>query len=365
MASQPGPNASSAQIPSVASPSPSSTMTSQRASSQTAASSVASSSLATSPSSKISASASSRPQSTSTSPTNFLPSPSISPSPSNPSQSTSTSPTNFFRSTSISQSPSNPSQIPSHASTDAQVAPLSHRPAIIAAVSASIAAVLLFVFFLFFLYRRRRARQKQLGSITLQDHSFLREHSGDDDDKGWKDSARSTAGSGWPEESPACTIPIPLHVEEVQTRQSVSSFSGKAPHYTVRSHASMSDVYGFGQDVAWQEAHYEDPLPVVATPDRAAYPAIDVIPPTPPSGIIHHNTASAMPLLRSHSAASSISSEYSTASMVLPDSSEPSNIAGPPTPALIHDRALSMDDREWIACTRDSPPDGQGARRLV
>jgi len=169
----------------------------------------------------------------------------------------------------------------------------------------------------------------------------MQEYPRDEDPKGWKDSPSSANGSGWPED----VTPIPLRVDR-QTRQSFSSsVAGKAPHYTVRSHASMTDVYGFGQDVAWREAHYEDPLPVVhpSQPATPMHPEIDVIPPTPPSGIIHHNMPSAM-LLRSPSTASSVSSEYSTASMVLPEPSVASDI--PKTP-------------------QDMPHEGQGSRRLV
>ncbi|KAJ6529926.1 hypothetical protein DFH09DRAFT_1411984 [Mycena vulgaris] len=211
---------------------------------------------------------------------------------------------------------SSSSQIPSLAPTSSQSAPLSHKPAVIAAIAASIAAALLCVIFAIFLYRRCRARQR-VGSITPSAHSFLRPTPGDDNDKGWRDSGRSTLASGWADQPSPRTVPIPLRVEGVQTRQSVGSFAGKTPHYTVsRAHTSVADLYGFGQDVAWQEAHYEDPLPVGAPPD---HPAIGMIPPTPPSGVIHHNIASATPILRSHSAASSIPSEYSTTSMTLPD----------------------------------------------
>jgi len=185
----------------------------------------------------------------------------------------------------------------------------------------------------------------------------MREHPLDDEAKGWKDSARSTAGSGWPEESPAWPSPTPLRIER-QRRQSVNSVASRAPHYTVRSHASMTDVYGFGQDVAWKQAHYEDPLPA-ASPLHLdhTHPAIDVTPPTPRSGIINLNVPSAMPLLRSPSTASSISSEYSTAS-ALPD------IAAPESD-VIYDRSVPVDDGDWVAHPQDTPRDGQWSRRLV
>ncbi|KAJ7106523.1 hypothetical protein C8R44DRAFT_805470 [Mycena epipterygia] len=307
-----GPNASSEQVASVPSLSPTST-TSQRVSSQAAASSVKSSSTLM------------RPQSISSipSPSNFVPFPTIS-----------------------------PSQIPSHESTDARVTPLSHRPAIIAAISASAAAILLLMLFVLSLYCRRRSSQKRLRSIASRDDPFLQDNAGEA--KKWKDSPRSPHSS-WSEELSTWTVPIPLNIERVHR----GSFSTKGPHYTVRSRANpVSDVYGFGQDVVWQEAHYEDPLPAVSPP-------IDIIPPTPPSGIIYHNTASAMPLLRGHSAASSISSQYSTASMGLPDFPEPHKNAAPPSPVFMLERPLSMDDKDWIVCTHGSPPGGQGVRRLI
>ncbi|KAJ6565819.1 hypothetical protein DFH09DRAFT_1157090 [Mycena vulgaris] len=241
---------------------------------------------------------------------------------------------------------SSSTQIPSPTSIDTQITPVSHRPTIIAAISASTAGVLLLLLFAILLYRRRLARPQPRGSMT----SVLRKPPGDDE-KGWNDSPRSTPGSGWPEDSTTWV--------ELQTRQSLTSFSGKGPHYTVRAHPSVSDVYGFGQDVAWQEAHYEDPLPVSPPPSRSAYPPIDVIPPTPPSGVIHHNTASAMPLLRSHSAASSISSVYSTASMVIPDLSAPPDIM---TQASVRE---SLDDRNWLVDVQAPPSNGQGPRCLV
>ncbi|KAJ7436907.1 hypothetical protein B0H11DRAFT_2362767 [Mycena galericulata] len=160
------------------------------------------------------------------------------------------------------------------------------------------------------------------------------------------------------------TFSNPLPVDGLQLRQSAqpSSPSARAPHYTVRSRASMIDVYGFGQDVAWQEAHYEDPLPIGGPAHSAD---IRIIPPTPLSDLNHHDTtASATPLLRSPSAASTVSSQYSIASMpgrlpyiAVPVGSNDINVPPTPAPAVIHD-ALATDDRDWIDCTRSSvaPP---------
>jgi len=205
---------------------------------------------------------------------------------------------------------------------------------------------------------RRSARRTQFDTTASPRQSFLREPS-QEEDKGWKESAR-TVSSSWPDEQqPTWTVPIPSRIE---TRDRNSSFGGKAPHYTVRSRASVSDVYGFGQDVAWQEAHYEDPLPPRV--------AIGVVPPTPPSANMHHSHST--PLLRNHSTASSISSEYSTASMttIRPDRRTATGAvdgdAAAAYAAITHERALDMvgaDDRDWLAPAQDAA--GAGARRLV
>ncbi|KAJ7743042.1 hypothetical protein DFH07DRAFT_1063610 [Mycena maculata] len=287
MASQSAPHSLSAQYSSVVSVSPSSSIP-QGTSSQATATSAISASVT-----RISASPSkiSGPLSV----------PSTTASSSSPSIDTIPSP---------SISPSSSGQTPSHASTDAQVTSGSHRPAIIAATIVSIGTLLLLIPLLFCIYRQRRARQNQ--PTSSQRHCFLPKNTVEDDEKSWKDSPRSAAGSGWPEES--WVDPAPPSVERVRPRQSVTSFSTtRAPHYTVRSHASMGDIYGFGQDVAWQEAHYEDPLPI-GGPPASFNPEIDVIPPTP--GIIHHDMP-VTPLLRNPSTGSHASarSEYSTASM--------------------------------------------------
>ncbi|KAJ7665595.1 hypothetical protein B0H17DRAFT_289307 [Mycena rosella] len=335
--------ASSAGITSVVAPSPTSASTSQRTSSQT-------------PPSSTSASTSQRtssqtPPSLTSRVATFSSEARTSSTPRAQAASTVSAIETFASSSSTSSSAS---QISSHASTDTQNTPLSHKPAVIAAIAVSVAVALFLTSLAVFIYRRRHAR-RHLASITSTQQAFFHDASADLEDKPWpQSSARSTAGPGWPSESQPWTVPIPLPVEREQTRtrQSVPSFSAKGPHYTVRSHASMTEVYGFGQDMAWQEAHYEDPLP----PTPGAHPSVGVVPPSPTSPtsvIIHHNMASATPLLRSHSAASSVSSQYSTASMVLPDQDAPPELQNP---FLMPDR---MDERDWLQTapdTQDSHP---------
>ncbi|KAJ7926039.1 hypothetical protein B0H13DRAFT_1973292 [Mycena leptocephala] len=180
-------------------------------------------------------------------------------------------------------------------------------------------------------------------------------------------SPSSTTGSGsrWPAEdvsgpaSRTISIPFPLCANRPRL-QSVASLAGsaKASHYTVRSHTSRMHVMGeaqhsFGKDVAWKEAHYEDPGPLPVFRGRPSssqpkmsrstplYPEkkINITPPTstPHSGVVFHpnnNTnndkiapsKAAMWLLRrSTASASSVSSEYSTASasMIVPETSVP------------------------------------------
>ncbi|KAJ7924119.1 hypothetical protein B0H13DRAFT_1978805 [Mycena leptocephala] len=169
-------------------------------------------------------------------------------------------------------------------------------------------------------------------------------------------SPSSTTGSGsrWPAEdvsgpaSRTISIPFPLCANRPRL-QSVASLAGsaKASHYTVRSHTSRMHVMGeaqhsFGKDVAWKEAHYEDPGPLPPKMLRSTplYPEkkINITPPTPTphSGVVFHpnNTnneniapsKAAMWLLRrSTASASSVSSEYSTASasMIVPETSVP------------------------------------------
>jgi len=249
-------------------------------------------------------------------------------------------------------STASPSQIPpTHAA-----AGKSNRVVIIAATTASIASLLILLSLGFFLYRRRRSRQKRMASQPLP---FLCRSAGSYDETGWKYSARSTTGSGWPGQdseptSPVQrTFPIPFPVECSQMRQSVGSSFGcsvgaKPPHYIVRSRASIID-YGFGQDLAWQDAHYEDPLPMRIGSAQAQYPApaIDVTPPTPSSGIIHHDLPTATSLLRGNSTASTISSLYSKESMLPDVTSPPPPDQSMTGPAFIHD-VLATDDRNWI-----------------
>lgn len=207
------------------------------------------------------------------------------------------------------------------------------KPGVIAAISASTVGALLIATLIFLLCRRRRKRHPEVVGGSSSARSFMRESPPPRDNeysKEWRvpesppPHARlnSQSGAGWPEDAPApawAVPPIPLR----QNTQSFSSLSGRAPHYTLRSHASMTDVYGFGQDVAWKEAHYEDPLTTVTVkpPSQpggsgSTHPDIGVVPPTPQSVIIHHNMPLAAPLVRSPSAASSVFSEYSAASMV-------------------------------------------------
>ncbi|KAF8212644.1 hypothetical protein K438DRAFT_1168286 [Mycena galopus ATCC 62051] len=219
-------------------------------------------------------------------------------------------------SVSISQSSSSLNPTPT-AVTDAQVAPLAHRTGVIAAICASIIAALLTALIVFFLCRRRRIRQRQLASSTSEQHHFMHElPTPREEDAPWRDTPPSTAGSGWPENANGSpwTAPGPPSVgRDRRSMKSIASFSGKTPHYTTRSRASasMSEVYGFGQDLAWREAHYEHPLPTNPSGSTPMRPQIDVSPPTP---VLHHTTGSALPLVRNPSTASSINSEYSTAS---------------------------------------------------
>ncbi|KAJ6616062.1 hypothetical protein B0H10DRAFT_1414458 [Mycena sp. CBHHK59/15] len=188
-----------------------------------------------------------------------------------------------------------------------------HQSAIIAgtAVSASVVLVVALIACLY-LYRRRRKAHNQRKGINYKPQIFLVRTPTQSDD-----TERRSSANGWSQEPDPWCVSVP---DGPRTRRSTASVA-KAPHYTVRSHASISDVYGFGQDAAWQDARYVDALPIVpAVPphiDSEAYPSIDVVPPTPPSAALSHTT----PLLRSHSAASSIASTYSTASMVLPPAS--------------------------------------------
>ncbi|KAJ7670767.1 hypothetical protein DFH06DRAFT_1178892 [Mycena polygramma] len=197
----------------------------------------------------------------------------------------------------------------------------------------------------------------QVGSSTSS-HPIMHEYPAEADTtlRYWPTTPDSTASAGWPED-PARPIPLPPGLG--QRHQSLSTMAGKAPHYTVRSHATMTDVYGFGQDVAWQEAHYEDPLPHPhplaqnsAQIQPYAQPMIDVVPPTPRTGsmqqVDHMPTAASAALLRSASSAtaSSMASEYSTASMVLPVPAVP-----PERSVVLHD---GTDDQHWLARPLDA-----------
>ncbi|KAJ7748189.1 hypothetical protein DFH07DRAFT_942304, partial [Mycena maculata] len=114
---------------------------------------------------------------------------------------TSSSSASFPLSTSIS--PSSSSQAQSRPSTSAKITgTASHQTVIIAAATASIAGVIVLLGLGFFIYCGRRSRRNQPHLITSQRRPILPENStlADYSDKDWKDTARSTAGSGWPSE---------------------------------------------------------------------------------------------------------------------------------------------------------------------
>ncbi|KAJ6526387.1 hypothetical protein B0H19DRAFT_1275744 [Mycena capillaripes] len=268
---------------------------------------------------------------------------------------------NALPSTSLPQSSS-----ASIADSESQAILLSHRPGVIGAIAVvTVVAVLLLSFLAFFLYRRqRRIQQMQVvrnERIFVHD-PFIQEYTRNTEAKGWAPSSSTTdTWSGSPAEevsgsaSKMISIPFPLRVDRLR-RQSVTSLARSTPasHYTVRSHTShvMGEAQSFGKDVAWKEAHYEDPGPLPIFRDRPSssqpkmssstplHPKkkINVAPPTPTphSGVVFHpeNTnndniapsKAAMWLLRKSTAsASSVSSEYSTASvpMIVPEASVP------------------------------------------
>ncbi|KAJ7214872.1 hypothetical protein GGX14DRAFT_562903 [Mycena pura] len=195
-----------------------------------------------------------------------------------------------------------------------------HRTAIIAALTATIAAALFLGVVIFIFWRRRRTRARSPGQQNV-----MRERSADavagPDDKGWLDSA-----SGWPgtQSMPTWAPPVAIPLRRASMRRaSMSTLLGpgtpatpKTPHYSVRARESSMAGFGFGQDIAWQEAHYEE----VCAPSGAGVHSeagVPVLCPTPPSAATFDTAggaASAVPLLRSHSTASSVSSVYSAAS---------------------------------------------------
>ncbi|KAJ7023867.1 hypothetical protein C8F04DRAFT_1133154 [Mycena alexandri] len=232
---------------------------------------------------------------------------------------------------------SSPSQTSSYPSTDAQTTPpLSRMPAIIGAIVASVVVVALIAILIFFIYHRGRKRRSKISSIISQQDPFMWEHPLEADVRR-KDPAHSAAEPGWPDEFSVSTISTPRPrssiVSAVSTplrgrRQSSNALATKGPHYTIRSHASVGDVYGFGQDLAWQEAHYEDVVPMSGP---AARPAIGIVPPTPSSETGNHDMP-ATSLLRNPSTASSVPSVYSTASMTPPHNSVLRTTADIPSP---------------------------------
>ncbi|KAJ7270249.1 hypothetical protein C8J57DRAFT_1508293 [Mycena rebaudengoi] len=190
-----------------------------------------------------------------------------------------------------------------------------HHIALIAGVTISVAVVLLLALLACIYLRRRRSLANRHNSQT---HAFLAQEEALSPP--YPESApHSVSGyrSTWMGEpvSASPTAPSFRAVERLRARQSVPTLP-KGPHYTVRTRASLTDVYGFGQDLAWQDAHYVDPLPVASAPAGEQHqPHIDVTPPTPLLGTAHSRIPSSeTPFLRSHSATSSISSEYSVAS---------------------------------------------------
>ncbi|KAJ7183449.1 hypothetical protein C8R46DRAFT_1308064, partial [Mycena filopes] len=235
---------------------------------------------------------------------------------------------------------SSSSQPAFHPSTNAQASSSSliHMPAIIAAIATSVAATTLIALIVFFIYRRRHTRAAQRRkalSIAFPDSPFAweREPGVQDDDKPW-----APPGSGWPAPEelslpvPVIPVPRPTTAERIRRPSSHSHSLGArgGPHYIVRSHASVGDVYGFGQDLAWQEAHYEDvvPLssgaPITISPLALGSSGIGIVP-LPPTLRPSSGGAAATPLLRNTSHASTVSeaSVYSRPSMALSPSPSP------------------------------------------
>ncbi|KAJ7183435.1 hypothetical protein C8R46DRAFT_515420 [Mycena filopes] len=236
---------------------------------------------------------------------------------------------------------SSSSQPAFHPSTNAQSSSSSsliHMPAIIAAIATSVAAVTLIALIVFLIYRRRHTRAAQRRkalSIAFPDSPFAweREPGVQDDDKPW-----APPGSGWPAPEelslpvPVIPVPRPTTAERIRRPSSHSLGARGGPHYIVRSHASVGDVYGFGQDLAWQEAHYEDvvPLssgaPIPISPLALRSSSIGIVPvPLPPTLRPSSGGAAATPLLRNTSHASSMSeaSVYSRPSMAPSPSPSP------------------------------------------
>ncbi|KAJ7072986.1 hypothetical protein C8F01DRAFT_1105932 [Mycena amicta] len=204
---------------------------------------------------------------------------------------------------------------------------------LIAAVVGSVGGVLLIGGIILVLLWRQTRRRRQQARTSTHGQFLMRERSNDPEDdqdhKGY-DSARGWTGpplvpgtprdstSGWARPASTATA-------------SLANANNKTPHYTVRGHsvvgpsgAAPSNIAGFGADIAWQEAHYQDIYPV---PDPALQPppTIGVVPPTPnpdmgPGGRYGDPTSGtssgslAMSQNPRHSTASSLSSVYSSAS---------------------------------------------------
>ncbi|KAJ7152886.1 hypothetical protein C8R46DRAFT_1042516 [Mycena filopes] len=207
------------------------------------------------------------------------------------------------------------------------------------AIATSVAAVTLIALIVFFIYRRhtRAAQRRKALSIAFPDSPFAweREPGVQDDDKPW-----APPGSGWPAPEelslpvPVIPVPRPTTAERERIRRPSSHSLGArgGAHYIVRSHASVGDVYGFGQDLAWQEAHYEDvvPLssgaPIPISPLALGSSSIGIVPVSlPPTLRPSSGGAAATPLLRntSHASILSESSVYSRPSMAMSPSPSP------------------------------------------
>ncbi|KAJ7312600.1 hypothetical protein DFH08DRAFT_1044226, partial [Mycena albidolilacea] len=273
-----------------------------------------------------------------------------------PPQSISSScPVNALPFTSLPQSSS-----PPIADSQSHTTLLSHRPGpgVIGAIAVmTLVAVFLLSFLAFFLSRRQRRIQQIQVEREKRIHAhrpFMLQYTKDTAAKGLS-SPSSTVGSrsGWPAEdvsgtaSRAISLPFPLHADRPR-RPSITSLAGsaKTSHYTIRSHTShvTGEAHSFGKDIAWKEAHYEDPGPLPVFCDRPSGPRRDISRSTPlhpekktnfalPTPTLHPgvvlrpnrninngsvaSSGEAMWLLRrSTASASSVSSVYSTASIV-------------------------------------------------
>ncbi|KAJ7617820.1 hypothetical protein FB45DRAFT_215179 [Roridomyces roridus] len=330
-----------------------------------------------------------------------------------PSTFTSSSPTPKFSSTSIqlphfvsgsvslsALSSSLSSQIASSASSTSSTpivithagssSKTSHQTTLIAAIATSLTAFIVLVLVVYYLYwhRGHTRRYADRGGI-LGAHRHRLFPSSKEEEKRWM--SPDTARAAWPSAygfpdptsptsftyagdsppiSPAYqsfTEPAPVRHALLRNRQP-STFSLRSsshghghapgtpksggPHYTVRGadRDSEGSRLGFGNDLAWQDAHYENPLPLrdsdlsgitmtmgeapvpvpaspgagllIPAPPTVRPPVPPIAIATPPPGILHvlRPDNVAFPLSRAHvrspsASASSDSSSYSVASM--------------------------------------------------